>query len=307
MKVCFIGAGSIGKRHMRNLVNILSKMGIDCEIHLLRSTEVVLEDSISKLVSKEVRSISDLDVSYDAIFITNPTYRHYDTIVKTLNKSNFFFIEKPVFEKSNIDVSFLLNENKNFYIACPLRYTKVLSLAKEVVQCEKVFSARAISSSFLPEWRPNVDYRNTYSANRMQGGGVKIDIIHEWDYLVDLFGFPISVFCMEGKFSELEIDCEDLAAYIAKYQDKIVELHLDYFGRKMRRNLEIRTTKYEYVFDLIENCVWKNGELYCVFDEEVNQKYLNEMAYFVNFLSGKKGNVNDLNHALKVLRLAEQY
>lgn len=306
MKVCFIGAGSIGKRHIRNLASILSQRGVQCEIHLLRKTNVVLEDSISNLISREVRVISDLDASYDAIFITNPTYKHYDTIVGVLDRSDFFFIEKPVFEKSSIDIGDLLTQNKKFYVACPLRYTQVFKLAKEVVQSEEVYSVRAISSSFLPDWRPNVDYRETYSANKSQGGGVKIDLIHEWDYLVDLFGFPKNVYSMEGKFSKLEINCEDLVAYIAKYQDKIIELHLDYFGRKVRRNLEIRTADYEFVFDFIENCVWKNGEIYYAYKEEINQKYLNEMAYFINFIAGKENNVNSLEHALKVLQLTEQ-
>lgn len=306
MKVCFIGAGSIGKRHIRNLASILSQRGVQCEIHLLRKTNVVLEDSISNLISREVRVISDLDASYDAIFITNPTYKHYDTIVGVLDRSDFFFIEKPVFEKSSIDIGDLLTQNKKFYVACPLRYTQVFKLAKEVVQSEEVYSVRAISSSFLPDWRPNVDYRETYSANKSQGGGVKIDLIHEWDYLVDLFGFPKNIYSMEGKFSKLEINCEDLVAYIAKYQDKIIELHLDYFGRKVRRNLEIRTADYEFVFDFIENCVWKNGEIYYAYKEEINQKYLNEMAYFINFIAGKENNVNSLEHALKVLQLTEQ-
>ena len=31
-----------------------------------------------------------------------------------------------------------------------------------------------------------------------------------------------------GKFSNLELNCEDYASYIATYKDKVVELHLDY-------------------------------------------------------------------------------
>ena len=59
---------------------------------------------------------------------------------------------------------------------------------KNNVDLSKVYSARAISSSYLPDWRPGQDYRTTYSAHKDMGGGVSIDLIHEWDYLSWLFG-----------------------------------------------------------------------------------------------------------------------
>ena len=71
------------------------------------------------------------------------------------------------------------------------------------------------------------------------GGGVAIDLIHEWDYLSWLFGRPETVYCIKGIFSGLEIDSEDLAIYVAQRQNFSYELHLDYFGRKTIRELQI--------------------------------------------------------------------
>ena len=73
------------------------------------------------------------------------------------------------------------------------------------------------------------------------GGGVSLDLIHEWDYLKLLFGKPRKHFYLCGTKSELEIDSDDIAVYIAEYTDKIVELHLDYFGRRSVRLLELFT------------------------------------------------------------------
>ena len=76
-----------------------------------------------------------------------------------------------------------------------------------------------ITYSFYPVYCGlyGVDYRTVYSARRAMGGGVTIDLIHEWDYLVDLFGRPQEVYNFKGTYSELEIDSDDLSVYIARW------------------------------------------------------------------------------------------
>ena len=125
-------------------------------------------------------------------------------------------------------------------MACPLRYTNVIQYLKETIDPKKVNSVSIISSSYLPDWRPGTDYRNTYSAHKNLGGGVAIDLIHEWDYLSFLFRYASKKWkSFMGKISNLEIDSDDYAIYIAKYtNDMIAELHLDYFGRKTIRAIE---------------------------------------------------------------------
>ena len=55
-----------------------------------------------------------------------------------------------------------------------------------------------------------VDYRTVYSAHKAMGGGVTIDLIHEWDYLVELFGVPDKLYNFKGTYSDLEIDSDML-------------------------------------------------------------------------------------------------
>lgn len=76
-----------------------------------------------------------------------------------------------------------------------------------------------------------MDYRTVYSAHKDMGGGVTIDLIHEWDYLVELFGKPEKMYNFKGTYSHLEIDSDDLSVYIAQYPTLLCEVHLDYFGR----------------------------------------------------------------------------
>ena len=107
---------------------------------------------------------------------------------------------------------------------------------KDLLPTLHPYCARVICSSYLPDWRPGVDYRTVYSAHKALGGGVTIDLIHEWDYLVDLFGVPQQLYNFKGTYSDLEIDSDDLSVYIAKYPTLLAEVHLDYFGRGYRRS-----------------------------------------------------------------------
>lgn len=304
MKICFVGAGSIGKRHIRNVATILKEMGEVAEIDLLRSSNRKLDDDIEKLISRQVLEIADLQEKYDAIFITNPTYLHYQTIKDLMPYTSNFFVEKPVFDVLDLDISDLDCDNRTYYVACPLRYTKVLQRAKEILQNESVVSVRAISSSYLPNWREGIDYRNTYSAHKDQGGGVMIDLIHEWDYLIHMFGFPTDVKQLYGTYSNLEIDSEDVAAYIGQYDDFLVELHLDYCGHITRRNCEVITEQKNYVFDIADSCIWENGEVIERYEEDGNDKYIDEIKEFFSIMRGDVENTNDIEHALSIMRIA---
>lgn len=304
MKVCFVGSGSIGKRHIKNFIQLCMSKNLEPEIHLLRSSSKRLEE-MESLIAKEVYCYEKLDEHYDAIFITNPTNLHYNTMNMLKHKSNYFFVEKPVFHTNNIDISTLELEKNIYYIACPLRYTSVVLKAKEIIDKENVYSVRAISSSYLPDWRKNVDYRNTYSAHKEQGGGVRIDLIHEWDYLIFLFGLPNEIKSFSGTYSDLDISSEDIAVYIAQYRDKIIELHLDYFGRKVRRSFEVRTKDHEYIFDIANMEIWKDGQLIEKFKDKLNDMYIREMENFYYIMSENRRSNNDIEEALLVLKFTK--
>lgn len=308
MKVCFFGLGSIGRRHLINFTNICKNKEIDIEVHAFRNTNNKLDDEIKSLVDKEIFIKDDLCSDYDIIFINNPTSMHYETIEFMKDKCKNMFIEKPIFDDIVYDLK-KLNLNEGFYyVACPLRYSNVVEYLKDNIDIDKVYSVRAICSSYLPNWRKNTDYRKTYSAIKSQGGGVSIDLIHEWDYLTYIFGFPNNVFNFQGKFSDLEIDSEDLSVYIAKYNDKLVELHLDYFGRTSKREIEIYTDLGCIKGDFINNKVIFDYDKKDVifYNEDNNYMYEKEMEYFLDCVINKKYENSNINNAYNVLKLIKE-
>ena len=218
-----------------------------------------------------------------------------------------FFIEKPVFDTTSIDTSiFSRLQHTICYVACPLRYCPTLTYLKENIDFRDVISVRAMSSSYLPDWRPGQDYRKCYSAHRDMGGGVGIDLIHEWDYLTSFFGLPIKVFSIQGQISPLEIDSEDIAIYIAKAENVTIELHLDYFGRKTQRTLELFMKE-----DTIQ-CDIENGHIQFMKEAKIinlkterNDYQMMEIEHFFDIVDGNIQNDSTIEHAYNVLKIAK--
>lgn len=308
MRVAFWGLGSIAKRHIRNIHTILKQRGDTPKIDVFRhKKQEIQEEDIRKLVAN-VYSPDELgNKYYDISFITNPTARHFETIKMCVPHTNHMFIEKPVFEKCSENIADLkLKQNSVYYVACPLRYTSVIQYIKNNIDLSSVFCVRAISSSYLPDWRPGTDYRKTYSAHKELGGGVAIDLIHEWDYLTNLFGIPEKVLYVGGKFSDLEIDSDDLAVYTGIYKDRIIELHLDYFGRKTVRELTFYTSEDVFSADLVNGKIsyLKSGETVDVHEERDNYQK-RELQHFLDIIDGKVINDSTIEHAVKVLKIAK--
>ena len=307
-KICVIGLGSIGSQHIVHMAEILNKRNIDFTIDLLRSgfgAELDLE--LSKLIHHVYCDVNKMPDDYDIAFITNPTSLHYRAIRDFVRKSKNLFVEKPIFCESNVDLALLgLKDQGTYYVACPLRYTKVIQYLRDYVQSAKIFNARVICSSYLPDWRPLTDYRNCYSAKRDEGGGVSIDLIHEWDYLYYLFGKPRKVLGMRGKYSDLEITSDDLSVYIGEYDHMLVEVHLDYFGRVPVREIELYGQEDTLKGDLINSQIQflKKGEL-LKFQESRENYQMRELECFFDIIEGKAENHNDFHTALEVLKITE--
>ncbi len=303
-KICFFGLGSIGKRHLKNLRKLENDRNDNFEIHAFRSSTKKLPEDIEKNVDKEIYKKVDFE-KYDIVFITNPTILHFQTIKEIVNKTRDMFIEKPIFSETFQNICEIdFKEDSVYYTACPLRFNPVIEYLNWYLNDKKIFSVRTICSSYLPEWRKGVDYRNVYSARKELGGGVSIDLIHELDYLKYLFGYPENIVNVRGKYSNLEINTEDLSLYILEYDDKLIELHLDYFGRIPQRKIEIYTNEEIILCDLYTQKIrFLKREKEIQFEKE--DIYIKEMNYFLDRIDRREKSFNEPIDAYKTLGLCE--
>lgn len=298
MNVCLVGLGSIGQRHLKNVHAVAVARGIDVSTDVVEPRELDYLDAETRALVRNRFATPDEIGSYDMIFITNPSQLHEKTLKTVKDKASFFFIEKPVFTKALAqDALAPFADEKKFYVACPIRHTRVYGFLAEFVPQNAVYCARAICSSYLPDWRPGTDYRRTYAAQE-GAGGVRLDLIHEFDYLFTLFGLPEESHLLDGKFSHLELKSVDGVSFIARYPDKTLELHLDYYGRVPRREIELYTADDVVVCDFIKAEIrfLKSGRRIDL-AEERNEYCLREIGYFFDFATNGARNINSVPYA----------
>ena len=89
------------------------------------------------------------------------------------------------------------------------------------------------------------------------------------------------------------------------YADKLVEIHLDYFGRKTVRTLELYLDDDKILVDYMDNSVVFEGSHEAVsFHEGANDKYIKEMEYYLQLLEGKVENINNMDRAKETFKIA---
>ena len=93
MKILVLGCGSIGKRHIKNLLTINAGRIFAYDVDNSKVDYVQKELSVAAL-SSEVEAVKDGD--FDAAFICSPPSLHVNQALRLLRKGTHCFIEKPL-------------------------------------------------------------------------------------------------------------------------------------------------------------------------------------------------------------------
>jgi predicted dehydrogenase len=306
MKIVFFGLGSIGTQHAR-----LIQDHFDCELYAYRTKK---GQKNSSLPLQEVETLDDaFSLQPDVAFITNPTHLHAVTALECAKKHIALFIEKPL-SHSLEHLDDLKNEIQNnhlvSYVAYNLRFHPVIQYIKDFLsQHEKPFYCKALCSSYLPLWRPDQEYSKTYSASKELGGGVTLDISHEFDYLTWFFGNIQSIKGFCGKLSHLHITSEDIIEAQVTFNTGVRgTVHLDYFSIKKERKLQIYSDEWYVEGNLLENTVTvidKKGKKQTThFQSTMDDTYMSQMTYF--FQEYKKKNDTMMNNVTEAINMVNK-
>jgi predicted dehydrogenase len=314
LRFLVMGCGSIGKRHIKNLLALGAK---DLLVYDTRQDR--LAEARSEL---NVKTVDNLDHAWEkkpeVVLITTPTSSHVSLALQAAHHNSHLFIEKPLsdrLEGTNELIEAVRRQNLISLIGCNMRFHPGILGVRRLLSdgaIGRVVAARAEVGYYLPEWHPWEDYRSSYSAKKELGGGVILDAIHEIDYMRWLLGEVTAVACFAGKLSSLEIDTEDVAAMLLRFASGTIgEIHLDYVQRTYSRTCEIigdeGTIRWDYGAGEVRLYRASTREWQVFADPtglEPNRMYVDEMRHFLHCLDRDEHPILDVFEALKVLKIA---
>ncbi len=239
MKIAIIGYGSIGERHAQNLRALGVKDIVVYDPSVERASRAQQEGFLVVETLKEA-----LAQRAQAALICTPTALHAEHAIAAIKTGHHVFIEKPIATTLK-DADRVLKAARECHrfvvVGCNMRFYPAIAFLKRFIDdgaLGKVLSARIEVGHYLPLWRPDQDYRRSYSAQKGQGG-VIFDTIHELDIAQWLFGPVLQVFCAAGKVSTLDIETEDYAKLLLTHPHLVSDVHLDYLQQNYTRGYKV--------------------------------------------------------------------
>jgi predicted dehydrogenase len=243
MKILIAGLGSIGRRHLRNLVALGEH-----DLVLYRTRKSTLPDD--ELAAYPVET--DLAEALrrhrpEAVIVANPTALHLEVAIPAAQAGCAVLLEKPIAEDlSRVDeLRRAAAQNGNrILVGFQFRYHPTLNQARDLLASGalgSVLTVHAHWGEYLPNWHPWEDYRESYAARADLGGGVIRTLTHPLDYLRYLLGEVEQVSALRGHVSPLVLrGVEDVAEIGLRFACGAVGgVHVNYFQRPPVHRLEI--------------------------------------------------------------------
>lgn len=242
-RILVIGAGSIGKRHIRILIELGEK-----KIAILRSGKGnVLPEEIDKKCTVFFNESEAFAWEPTHLLICNPTTLHEHFIESSVLRNIPYFVEKPISNSfhSIEELKNKLNPDSfnNGIVGYVLRFNDLFLLLRRIIKDNdygKVITASIKVGQYLPNWHPDVDYRRSYFSRKDLGGGVLRTLSHEVDIVQFLFGNIKRVFAKVSKLSKLDIDVDDVTdLLVATKTCEQIHINLNYLEPISLRTGEI--------------------------------------------------------------------
>lgn len=252
-RVLCISLGSIGRRHLRNTRALLPSARIGVWRQHTPPGAAVPEEADLALATLQ----DALAFEPDAVLVSSPASEHIANASPFLARGIPLFLEKPLAAQADAlgDFAARCAASPGFtMVGYVLRFLPALHAIRSAIRegvLGEVHTARIEVGQYLPDWRPESDYRTGVSAQRKLGGGALLELSHELDYATWLFGWPQSLLCSRGRLSRLEIDVEDSAHVLMEYPGKRVSVQLDFLQRVANMAVQVVGSEATLYADLV--------------------------------------------------------
>jgi len=295
MKGIMFGLGMIGAKHAKIL-----KENFQAELFSFQSK------SNSPHVSKNLNSLNEaIQISPDFVLISNPTYKHLETLEQCFALNCPVFLEKPIdSERKNLEEMIKKAKSSVVYVAYCLRFNPVIVFIRDYLKSNRPTAISIHCSNNLSFWPRNSS--QSYSSSFEKGGGVVLDLSHEIDYLNFISPIKKINFSNARKNGNVTDDAPDtlFAEFETEYCDAVV--NINYQSHFRERGFKIDFNDKTIVGDIRANRIDFYEKFEKVnsktFDEPYDEMYVKQWKYFFE----NKNNpslMNNLSDALPVFEL----
>lgn len=320
MKFLIAGLGSIGRRHLRNLVALGEK---DIVLYRTRKATMPEEDLAGFPQETDLRTALEMHKP-DGVIVSNPTALHLDVAIPTAEARCSLLLEKPLshsMERIDHLESALKKGGGRAVVGFQFRFHPGLVRAKQLIsdgEIGRVISAHVHFGEYLPAWHPWEDYRKGYAARADMGGGVVLTQCHSLDYLPWLMGDVESVWGFTARLGDLEVDVEDTAKIGLRFANGALgSIHLDYNQQPPSHYFEVVGTKGSLQWNLADGATriyraepveagegeWESYPLPAGWERNV--MFMEEMKHFIAVVRGEAESSCPLEAGIKVQRLID--
>jgi predicted dehydrogenase len=311
-KVLVVGSGSIAKRHLANFRQLLPGAEVACVSASGRS----LADGETTATTQLQSMAAAIVWSPDLAVVASPAPLHLKHARQLLEAGVPVLIEKPLSDSlecaREVAPLFALHSDR-IEVAYNLRFLSSSRRMKTLIDdacVGRILGLQIEVGQYLPDWRPQADYRRQVSANRSLGGGVLLELSHELDYLTWLFGRFDKVFCIANNSGQLEIDVEDRADILLSRGDLTAQVHMDFLQRRANRSCKVIGSTGTLHWDLIANRILleqPSGDEVLFSDPSVdrNDMYIELLRGFIELAAGRAAPRISLDDGLMVLEMID--
>ncbi|MHB9002828.1 MAG: Gfo/Idh/MocA family protein [Coriobacteriia bacterium] len=309
--VLVAGSGSIAARHVRNLLDL----GVS-DVVLVSGRDLSGEPAFG---DSRIRTFRALPNNCPPVaIVATDTDRHVEVARELVAAGTHVLIEKPIAPAISPEISLLASDADSKGLVVKVAYNmrflpaiqRIRALLADGVIGQPLF-ARIEVGQWLPDWRPDRDYREAYSGSSVRGGGVGLDLSHEIDYMSLLLGMPARWDVARTNTGTLGLECDEIFEGIYTYETGMLcSVHLDYLERVPRRRIRLVGGAGWIECDIAGGRLSVSDGKGSWCDEapemfDLPATYTAELAAFFAEIAGQESGLATLTEAIDVLRLLE--
>ncbi len=256
--ILVVGAGSVGERHLRNLLALgYGNLVVYRQRNLPFRT---LDPGLVRVVTDFAEALA---LRPKAAFITSPTAQHLPQALACAEAGLHLLVEKPLSHTAEgLERLKAVAAQRGVYVhvGYMMRFHPLVQELKAIIdegRYGRLLSFTTRWGEYLPNWHPWEDYRTSYAARKELGGGAALTLSHDLDLALWLVPSPPTRHhALPNRASALEVDVEAGMDFLLQFADGTTgHVHLNFFEQPATRYLHFAFERGTARFDYYANAL----------------------------------------------------